>query len=340
MRQQDMPWRALRQFGQRLLCIAVALGVVWPANVAHGEMLTGRTQPEFQRAFDNWLADDEAQAIPALAGLAQDGNGAARVLLGLIDKTSALQGPWVTALSRQDRILALRAPGGLSGRNWMTLAAPESDYALLWTRLWQLDGGLEVAEGFAAMNDTRAVNEALVILASRRESGFSPDVLGSDWFPASLSYLASGWPDVAGLAAATHPGDPQRRIAGHAITDNDLRDWLAQSGLAAPLRQVCAMECPDQPAACSLALYKGLGSYPALAVTGSPVAELAPTEEFFKTPRGRASLARRIMLMRSARMREADLVRLGDVSSCAADWLRREYGRYAYSLPTVPLPAD
>ncbi|MGP9790279.1 hypothetical protein [Roseinatronobacter sp. NSM] len=336
-----MPWRALRQFGQRLLCGVAALGVVWATpHVAYGEPLPGSAQPQFQRAFNSWLDDDEAQAIPALAGLAQDGNGAARALLGLIDKTSALQGPWITALSRADRILALRAPGGLSGRNWMTLAAPDSAYARLWTLLWQLDGGLEIAQAFVALDDPRAVNEALVTLASRREGGFPADVLGADWFPASLSYLVEGWPDVAGAAGAPHPGDPQQRMAGHAINDGDLMDWLAQSALAVPLRQVCAVECPDQPAACSLALYQGLGSYPALAVTGSPVAQLVPTEDFFKTPRGRASLARRIMLMRSARMREADLVRLGDVSSCASEWLRGEYGRYAYSLPTVPLPVD
>lgn len=337
MRQQEMPWRVLRQLGKQVLFGALVVAWAGYGSAADAKTIPGTADADFHSAFENWLSDEEQDALPALAQLAHDGNGAARVLLGVIDKKSALQGPWVTALSRQDRISVLRAPGGLSGQNWMTIAAPDIAYAQLWSSLWHVEGGLDIATGFADIGDTRAVREALLVIASRRESGFPPELLAADWFPKTLSYLAAEWPALPDNPETRDQGDPQLRMSGQAIADADLRGWLDQSDLGAPLRNVCDVQCPSEPSQCSLALYKGLGSYPALAMLGSPVPVLVSSDEFYQSPRGRASLARRIMLTRSARMREADLARLGDVSTCAADWLRAEYGRYAYSLPTVPL---
>ncbi|WFE73230.1 hypothetical protein [Roseinatronobacter sp. S2] len=337
MRQQDMPLRVLRQLGKQVLFGALVVAWAGYGTAADAEAIPGRSDPDFHSAFENWLSDEEQDALPALSRLAHDGNGAARVLLGVIDKKSALQGPWVTALSRQDRISVLRAPGGLSGQNWMTIAAPDIAYAQLWSRLWHVDGGLDIAQGFAERGDTRAVREALLVIASRRESGFPAELLAAEWFPATLSYLAADWPALPDDLGTGDQGDPQLRMSGQYVDDADLRGWLGQSDLGAPLRNVCDQQCPSDPSECSLALYKGLGSYPALAMLGSPVPDLVSSDEFYQSPRGRTSLARRIMLTRSARMREADLARLGDVSTCAADWLRDEYGRYAYSLPTVPL---
>ncbi|MGY6705845.1 hypothetical protein [Roseinatronobacter sp.] len=337
MRQQDMPWRVLRQLIGQYLLVALVVGWAGSGSVASAHGLPGSDDPEFVSAFETWLADDEMQAVPELSQLAQNENTAARVLLGVIDKTSALQGPWVTALSREDRISALRGQGGLSGRNWMTIAGSDSAYAQLWARLWHLDGGLDIAQGFADKGDTRAVRETLLTLASRQQSGFPRDVMAHDWFPAALSYLVADWPASAGDEGESDAGDPQQSMRGQHIEDADLQRWLDQSDLAAPLRQVCDAQCGAGVSDCAFALYKGLGSYPALAMLGSPVSVLISSEGFYQSPRGRASLARRIMLTRSARMREADLARLGEVSACAADWLRGEYGRYAYSLPSVPL---
>lgn len=337
MRQQDMPWRVLRHvIGQYLFVVLVA-GWTGLGAVASAQNVPGSDDPEFLSAFEDWLSDNENQAVPELAQLAHNENTAARILLGVIDKTSALQGPWVTALSREDRISALRAQGGLSGRNWMTIAAPDSAYAQLWNRLWRLDGGLDIAQDFAAMGDTRAVRETLLTLASRQQSGFPRDVIAYDWYPATLSYLVADWPASSGEGQGDDRGDPQQYMRGMHIEDADLQRWLERSDLAAPLRQVCDAQCGANVSDCAFALYKGLGSYPALAMLGSPVSVLISSEVFYNSPRGRASLARRIMLTRSARMRETDLARLSEVSACAADWLRGEYGRYAYSLPTVPL---
>ncbi|MDD7970353.1 hypothetical protein [Roseinatronobacter alkalisoli] len=340
MRQGNMPSGVLGRLGRQLLAAVLSAGVLGAATTLRAETLPGSTHPEFRSALESWLADDEAQSLPALARLAQDGNGAARVLLGLIDKKSSLQGPWISALPRQDRIALLRAQGGLSGRNWMAVAAPGIDYAQLWNRLWQLDGGLDIAQGFAAKGDSRAVREALLVLASRQEGSFPPEVLATDWFPAALSYLVAEWPAAPGDIPAPDQGDPQLGMVGQTVDHGHLRTWLGQAELAAPLQQVCDIQCPQQSQECALALYEGLGSYPGLVRLGAPLPYLDAPEGFFRTPRGRASLARRIMLTRSTRMREADLARLADISSCAADWLSSEYARYAYSVPNIPLPAE
>lgn len=83
-----------------------------------------------------------------------------------------------------------------------------------------------------------------------------------------------------------------------------------------------------------MALYTALGDYEALLTFGSPVAGLVPDAEFAASPRGQAALARRIMLMRSTRMRDAQRLELAQLDACAADWLARTYE--AYSLHKIP----
>ena len=82
--------------------------------------IAGQADPRFQAALAAWLADDEPAALPELAALAAEGNRAAQVLLALIDRVPAYQGPWL--VERRPRGSGWRSParraGSPAGAGW------------------------------------------------------------------------------------------------------------------------------------------------------------------------------------------------------------------------------
>lgn len=317
-----------------LFGLLVALGLMVILGFARIQaaqaQTSGTPSARLDATIDAWLSDDELAALQAMAGLAQAGDVTAQVLLGLIDKHAALQGPAVLALPRDGRIALLRAPGGISGQNWLHLAAQQGDpLAQAWTSVFRPGAGLDTAAQFAAMSEPRALALALTSLAKRQEHGFKDSVIAKDWYPDTLLFLGRDRTLTQARAAALHPGDPQHRYhSGARPAKAELADWLAQAPAALHLRAACDAVCPDTQRHCVMALYHALGDYQALLTHGTPANTLIPDEVFAASPRGRAALARRIMLMRSTRMREADREALSTVDSCATDWLGTQYAAH------------
>jgi hypothetical protein len=320
--------------GLFLLCLAM-LCLTAPAHAE--STLSGSETAAFQHAFALWLEGDEAEALPVFATLAHEGNVAARVLLGLIDKTAALQGPYLTYLPRAERIALLRQPGGLSGQNWMVAAATDAPLAQLWSDLWQMRGGVELAEGFSALGEERACRESLIAQVARQERGFAPEVIAEAWFPESLQHLTVDRALDQDAAETLPEGHPMRAMAGLDVAPEALRAWLGAEPVAQPLRGVCETACPETAAACTHALYLALGSYHSLAILGSPAAMLLSDAEFSTTPRGHQSVARRIMLMHPIRIRESKLTEVAEIDACSADWLRSQYVGYKPTMRKSPV---
>ncbi|MCC1480579.1 hypothetical protein [Roseibaca sp. Y0-43] len=317
---------------RRLACAALlAVGLT-------GGLAAQNTPEERQAAIAEWLEGSELDGLRALAGLARAGDTDAQLFLGLVDKSTELQGPAVAALTRAERLELLRAPGGMSGRSWVDVAAAGGDpLAQAWRDLWSMQASLDTAETFARAQEPRALAEALLTLVKRQDTGFAPDVLARDWYPPALLMLSETRVLREHDAARLHPGDPQQRFGPNGAPQAQaLQDWLAHSTPALPLRAVCAAQCAATQASCVMALYTALGDYEALVTLGSPVAALVPDAVFAESPRGQAALARRIMLMRSTRMREAERQKLTEVDACAADWLAVQYD--AYTMRKLPAP--
>lgn len=321
----------------RLGILAVVIVLSLGQNLS-ADALKGTEHPDFQAHFALWLSGEEVAPVAAFAELARSDNLAAQVLLGLIDKRGALQGPETAWLTRTERIEYLRAQGGLSGQNWITHAAARSPFAQALADLWQGARGIELAQHFANSGEDRACREALMTVAARRESGLAPAELETTWYPDGLRHLV--YPRVLSPDAVEdlHAGDPQRRAAGEAPLPDDLRDWLAVAPLAMPLRAACSTQCPTSQRACAHALYIGLGSYPALLSLGSPVAALVTDTDFAASRRGQQAIARQIMLRYMTRAREQMLSRLQQVDSCTADWLAFEFARYVPARPAAYAP--
>lgn len=334
------PWRD--QLSKALCAAAISVFAVFASTAStQAEMISGSEIPEFRDALASWLDGDDLASVPRLAALAQEEeNIAARNLLGLIDKRASLQGPDLVALSREERIALLRAPGGISGRNWISHIVEESELARLWESLWQLRGGTEIAERFAELGEMRAARETLLVLISRFETGFNSELRTQSWYPESLMHLTETRTYDPAEADQRPPGDPIRRFAGLTVAEEELKDWLSLSPYALPLRAACAQKCPETKEQCTLALYLALDGYSTLLLLGSPIAALIPEPEFAQSQRSINAVARRIMLKHSARTRQSLLRQTDRIDECAVSWLREEFQRYYPKPRETPTVSD
>ena len=158
--------------------------------------IPGQDSVGFIQAIDQWLEGDDAEALPALAELAQGGNRAAQVFLGQIEQETYLHAHVTSDLPRRERIDLLRSPGGLSGRSWLTVAA--EDVAFAQTLLDPRGSGLRL-ESTAVFLELEQPREALWGLL-RLRSGDGPD-------------FHEIYPDVAQLALHSSAPDEARWIS-------------------------------------------------------------------------------------------------------------------------------
>lgn len=305
------------------------------ASVPATADIAGQRASGYVAAVESWLDDDEEAALPELARLADQGNTAAQMTLALIDKTSALQGPWLSRLPRGDRVTLLRAPGGISGRSWMHAAAGSEPLAAMWLQLWSVEAPLTLALEFAAAGETRAAQETLVALAARERRSFAT-LADAPKYPETMRYLI--WREwertseqaerMARETAALPPGHPQRDEVGPAPAPEALSAWLLSAPEADAIAAFCTDRCAATAPACALGVFEALGGYRTLLVFGTPAQALVPSELFHRSPRGQAALLRRILLNADARGRRLQLARAEAQDACLASALEAEAQRY------------
>jgi hypothetical protein len=317
----------------RFLALAI-LFLGFAAGTATAAPIAGQDAPRYRAALELWLDDDEAGALPELADLATEGNRAAQVLLALIDRTTAAQGPWLVARERAERLALMRAPGGMSGRSWLSEAAADTPLAQLWLERDSVAASPRTALAFAAMGEARAARETLQAVAARLFGGFA-EVADEPLYPADLRHLVwqewSETPEGAARAeveiAALPPGDPQiLRFSDREVAPADFDAWLASAPLAAPLRASCETLCPESPASCRRAGYLLVGGHVQLAEFGTPSETLIPTQAWLASPRGRLALLR----VPAARFRFGyeTWAAVGAEDACLADALAGEVARF------------
>jgi hypothetical protein len=331
-----------------MLCLCRGLVLALAASIVTGQAARGQDQPGvtidgLDHALVLWLgSEDETDGLHALAGLARDGDTRAQVLLALVDKSPALQGPALAHMSRADRLALLRAPGGMSGTSWMRRAADGGDaLALAWVTLWDTGTPPEIVTRLAALGETRASREAALVLASRDARG----LVTLDPLPTGTEFLrlmgspADMQDHLPHLDAQLHPGDPQRDTLGLASTPEARDDWLAHSDLAAPLRALCDAQCDAAGTAdCLRGGLAALGDPLAVLTLGSPVESLIPADRFNLSARGQSAVLRRMMLSVDMRARPAWIARTTEISACLGAVLEAEARRYRYQRPGADVP--
>jgi hypothetical protein len=318
--------------------LPLVVGLLWlllPAPILVAAEVSGRNDPRFQAALELWLSDDDETALPEFAGLAVEGNRAAQILLAHIDAARPLQGPWLAALPRAERVALLRQPGGLSGRSWMPAAAADTPLAAAWVALWNASGRDEprIARAFAEMGEDRAVRMTLIAMSLRERQGLA-DLAEEPFYPPSLRFLVwRDWardpatePRIAAEIAALLPGDPQiATITGEHPGAAERAAWLAEAAPAAPLRAFCAATCPDNVSRCLDAAF-AFHAGPELADFGSPVESLVPSATWETSPRGRAMVLRRTLPL-DPHQRSRTLAEIAALDACFGAALAAESER-------------
>lgn len=265
----------------RVMWVSVcsALATSAPADT----LSSGAAVPEFRAALTGWLQGDEAIALPAMAAEAGRGNAAAQLLLGVINVTPAVQGPWLDGQDRAKRIALLRqheAGPSLSGRSWFS--APGEPIAAAWARALQADAPMTVILDFTRLGEPRAAGQAAFRLLSRQRHGFAALADAPD-FPAALAPFAAL---ELGTPAGLDPADPHLALFGpHEADRESLGDWIVAHADA--VAGLCETLCPqEEPTACRVAALAGLGGPLGLLHTGSPVETLLPSAIFNRSPKG------------------------------------------------------
>ncbi len=101
-------------------------------------------EPKIDKAFEAWLADDDEMAVPIFADLAAHGNEDAMLFLGQIDNRLGLLSPYLKLMPLKERRKLMRAPGGLSGKSWLTKVEKKKDIA---DALYAIQGGQVLDQG-------------------------------------------------------------------------------------------------------------------------------------------------------------------------------------------------
>ena len=264
----------------------VWLAALSPAHADTPLPISGQDDPALAEALTLWLDAREDAALPRLAALAAQDNAAAQILLGLIDTTPILQAGWLAEQPRAARLALLRAPGGLSGRNWMREAARSEPLAQDWLRLWSGDADMQVMLDLARKGEARAARLAAKTLALREKTGFAAVVDDPDFPPLArglaLREAARAGQPVPPLA----PGDPARALLGDpAPTPQALDAWLNTTPELDAFRYARTVLCPDRQTAAEdqAAALAAIGGWWGLAEVGSPVAALIPEDRWAKS---------------------------------------------------------
>jgi hypothetical protein len=322
------------------LALALLLLTLAPGLAAAAE-LRGQDDPRFRAAIALWLDDDDETALPEVAALAAQGNRAAQVLLAQIDITPWFQGPWLVGLPREERNALLRAPGGLSGRSWMQVAAEDTPLARLWLIQHLPNTTAETALAFAAMGESAAARQTLFALSRRDYHGFAAKADDPN-YPPDMRYLIwREWTEdpatrtrAEAEITAIHPGDPQlTHFDSRPIDPGVFNDWLADAALVAPRRALCEAACPDSVRSCTRATYQlsvgtavFISGHDGLLLAGSPSDSLIAPEVWDASPRGRAAILRHPD-SRSAGA-EATLATVAAEDACFAAVVRNEVARF------------
>ncbi|MDF1736034.1 MAG: hypothetical protein P1U37_12155 [Minwuia sp.] len=285
---------------------------------------------QFNKALNAWLDNDDAIAIPMLSRLATEGHVPAQIFLGRIATRTASE--YVEQLSRDARKSLLRAPGGLSGTSWLTVAA---------------NSGSSLAEAFNASQrppysvskvrkllEHGEVAEATAFLLRSVDSGAMEqidDLLKHDGLPKYSHYpiglsivhhreltaetiikfqqiLIESGPARILLAAAfesRYGGDLTSNLRnfaerlsgnGHSLLEPTEKATLSALDSAAfplgSLRPYCKSHCPVNVSACLYDALPLVGGYNELWKLMSPVESYVTTTRYHQSKRAIADVAR------------------------------------------------
>lgn len=303
------------------------LSIAWIAlfPLALWAQVQGEDDPRYQKLRTEWLAGaDDLATLRDMAALANDGNVAAQVTLGLIEYAFPTHGYLTERLYPDSRNAIFRKPNGRFGVPWIRVAAPNSPLAAL---LMPYEG-TDYAAHSGALADAGVIRRAVTYAQGAANLGDGDHLtsMRAMGHPALLPYtgpvlfsfmrvmekalrignekesieaivaLRQSLPAMDSrdqILGATY--DPSNRPAPLAEADDELRTQgttLLQHPKLAPLAEVVRAACPQDTAYVMGLVFRLRGSLKARLDLVSPLAPLVSTEDWLTSDRFEGDLLR------------------------------------------------
>ena len=282
--------------------------------------ISGQHDPNFKSALSQWLNGDDLAALTALSALANDGNSAAQVFLGRVSQAIHTHRHVTEGMDRKTRKELLRKSGGLSGKNWLTVAAKDVPLAAAFA---QSKKAGESFEAIITLLDNNEVGAALLpinnLLAYMRNPKEIKAVLMHENLPTNAVYLRRLFMDMlkGGYIKQTVSVMDLRIInMGTSIkeTEDALFMWegfrfdrddrkqfiptqfparLIDSPYYAPIKFFCEKNCGQEIPECMRAVVISTHSFGRTWISlFSPVEAILSTTDYHNSPRIHADVLR------------------------------------------------
>lgn len=303
------------------------LSITWIAlfPLALWAQVQGQDDPRYQKLRTEWLAGaDDLATMRDMAALANDGNVAAQVTLGMLEFAFPTHFYLTDRLSPDSRKAIFRKPNGRFGVPWIRFAAPNSPLAAL---LMPYEGS-DYAAHSGALADAGVIGLAVTYAqgAANLGDGDHLSSMRAMGHPALLPYtgpvlfsfmrvmekalrignekeriedlvaLRQSLPEMDSrdqILGVTY--DPFNRPAPLAEADDELRmqgTKLLQHPKLAPLAEVVRSACPQDTAYVMGLVFRLRGSLKARLDLISPLAPLVSTEDWLASDRFKGDLLR------------------------------------------------
>lgn len=305
------------------LLLSIAWIALFPLTLL--AQVQGEDDPRYQKLRTEWLAGtDDLATLHEMAALANDGNVAAQVTLGMIEFAFPTHVYLTNRLYPDSRNAIFRKPNGRFGVPWIRVAAPNSPLAAL---LMHYEG-TDYAAHSAALADAGVIGLAIAYAqgAANLGDGDHLSSMRAMGHPALLPYtgpvlfsfmraiehglrigneketieaivaLRQSLPAMDSrdqILGATY--EPFNRPAPLAEADDELRTQgttLLQHPKLAPLAEVVRAVCPQDTAYVMGLVFRLRGSQQARLDLISPLAPLVPTEDWLASDRFKGDILR------------------------------------------------
>lgn len=313
---------------QRVFRVIVAcFYLVFGVGAAYSEEMPGTNEPRFQAAISDWLEGEDKSSLGSFALLAREGNRAAQVFLGQIERRPWLHYHVTGSLSREERIALLRKDGGLSGKSWLEIAAVDTPLA---RELFEARKPYRDTRNAFALFSLGELSSAVPLIYTAWGRGGILDALEIALHPNAVKYSSGfvqpkiyhlpsmarmGWfslddPRLPRIQEKLHLVPAIDRVGaamwGESERPRDIRDYVGQPEKLEeigslllqveelrPLVQYVRRYCPDDMAQVLGALQILEIDGPLTLLTLSPLETLIPSPDYVKSARFEPDLYRK-----------------------------------------------
>ena len=359
VRHQVLP--RVARLSPKKLCSAMMKWMIFCFAILMPASIAAQDKP-FDAAVAAWLSGDDANSLPALAGLAKDGHSLARILLSQVETKDRGHSPFRKSLKPSEARALFRRDQGYGGfsQTWLDFEAKENNplaRALIATRVPRPVAGL--ISTLRALGEVEATDYPIRVIAlygtdEEKRVLAESDMMLDELRPfmehyrseqawrgegiAALRHIApfaahmmraddEDTVEIGGLLALGFAGggsDPANRWRG--LVEN----WVRSAPAARPIADLCRAHCPSDVTGCGFAMLALSGGYYEVIRLDTPLETVISQNTFLASPRARLMTLRRAALAKQSANRGwlASAEGIAEISVCAADLVEETRTQY------------